>query len=218
MTTDVERRTATRDDMRTAFSALLEQRLIPMTPDDARGHKGDRGGMAALRRGLARTSGFSAERCQIVAPFVLPQANERQEQAMYDVASLYAMHPHHAAHDRTTGHDYGLGGSLARVRNRPDGTEDSGVVRRFILTLEADAARLPERLRTLITLLDARVKGAPIDYNRLFADILAWNDDDHHVQRRWARGFFAHRADTAATTETDEDTHAADAPAPATED
>jgi len=218
MTTDVERRTATRDDMRTAFSALLEQRLIPMTPDDARGHKGDRGGMAALRRGLARTSGFSAERCQIVAPFVLPQANERQEQAMYDVASLYAMHPHHAAHDRTTGHDYGLGGSLARVRNRADGKEDSGVVRRFILTLEADAAQLPGRLRTLITLLDARMKGAPIDYKRLFADVLAWDDDDHYVQRRWARGFFAYNAETAATTETDDATHDADALAPAAED
>ncbi|MCC6388233.1 MAG: type I-E CRISPR-associated protein Cse2/CasB [Dehalococcoidia bacterium] len=191
---------ASRDDLSRGFAGLL-RRLVELAPDDARGHRGDRGAMSALRRGLGAPDGYSAERSRVVAPFVPANARDADEAAMYMVASLFALHPHHTLVNEDMPRSRGLGATLARIRIRADGDEDKGVERRFILALDSDAEHLPERLRHLVTLLDARLPGAPVDYFALFQDILDWHAADHRVQRRWARGFYARNTDTSETDE-----------------
>lgn len=198
---------ASRDDLYHGFGGLL-RRLAEIAPDDARGHHGDRGAMAALRRGLGAADDYSAERGRVVAPFVPPNARDADEAAMYMVASLFSLHPHHAVASDSP-RPRGLGATLARIRFREDGDEDKGVERRFVLALDSDAAHLSERLRHLFNLLEARLPGAPIDYYVLFQDVLDWHAADHRVQRRWARGFYARHTDTSEpdqqTTDTPDD-------------
>ena len=42
----------------------------------------------------------------------------------------------------------------------------------------------------------------PIDYPRLLRDMLGWDADDRHVQRRWARDYWTAREQDGEATDT----------------
>lgn len=71
------------------------------------------------------------------------------------------------------------------------------IEQRFIALLDADEVQLPYRLRQMVQLVKAE-EGIRIHWVRLLDDLLWWNDDERHVQQRWARAFY--RATNAAGT------------------
>jgi CRISPR system Cascade subunit CasB len=141
--------------------------------------RGDRGAMAALRRSLAFTSDELGDvrACRYVEPFVQGES-EWGRHVYYLVAGLYALHPEEGEQ------------SLAKVlsdlwqRNQ----QPQSLELRFRSLLESDPDQLPDRLRRIVTYV--RSKGAPLNYERLLADLLNWQSQDRRVQRRWAHQFY----------------------------
>lgn len=195
-----ERRT---DDLRRAVHRMVAtlEAAVP-GPDQ----KGDPGALAALRRSLGKAPGETIDACAVVERFIPdldPPLRDREHEAFYLVAGLFALHPHHGAPDEES-RSRSLGRTLRAIRFREDNSEDPGIERRFMAMLDADWKTLPTHLRSLFQLLgrtDARV-----DYVQLYADILEWDRPGAHVKLRWAGDFWRQtqrtESDTASTSET----------------
>ena len=79
-----------------------------------------------------------------------------------------------------------LGAALRRGKNDRNA---KGVDRRMHILLDSDAAQLSFRLRQAISFLQScRVS---VDWPRLLDDLLHWRSPRRHVQRRWARSYYA---------------------------
>lgn len=153
----------------------------------------NRGALAALRRGLGKEPGETAEMFPIVEPRLDEDASENRRRAAYLVASLFASHPVHR--DAAQWSRRSFGASLRAARFRDNGDADPGIEGRFEALLDCEADALATHLRGLVTLLRARNPGAAIDFRQLLRDIEWWDADDRHVQRNWATGFWGGRAD-----------------------
>lgn len=169
----------------------------------------DRGALAALRRGLGKEPGTVPEMYPHVEPYI-GGARKSQSDAAYVVASLFGAHPVPWSKPRNAPCNASFGWTLSPIRGRDDGSENEGVARRFVAALNCDRDALPTHLRQLLSLLHARDPDAPIDWERLFWDIVDWEDADRRVQRRWAEGFWRGGSPGAASEEAapsgDEDT------------
>ena len=89
----------------------------------------------------------------------------------------------------------GVGGMTVARAIRVAGAEGSASRTNDLATAILTARRdeLAPHLRRGLFLAQAKVK-APLDWHRLFADLLAWQRTDQAVQRAWARDFWASAA------------------------
>lgn len=145
----------------------------------------DRAALAALRHGLGRPPGTVSSMHPYVVPFLGRDASPVNERAHYVVAALFAMHP------QPGGAGTGLGSALSRVAQE---TGSGSVEARFVALLESHPDDLSEHLRHAVSLV--RAKEIALDWGRLLQDLLAWDHPERWVQRRWARDFWARRAQT----------------------
>jgi len=149
----------------------------------------DRGALAALRRGLGKEPGTVPEMYPQVEPYMAGADKPRADGA-YTVASLFGLHPVPWTRPEDAPRNSSFGWSLSRIRLRDGGGENEGVTRRFVAALSSDREALSTHLRQLLSLLHSRDDRAPVDWERLFWDIVDWEHIDRRVQRRWAEGFW----------------------------
>jgi CRISPR system Cascade subunit CasB len=166
----------------------------------------DRGALAALRRGLGKEPGTVPDMYRHVEPY-LGGGSIAEMEAAYVVACLFGLHP--VPWKASDGHvQYrNFGWSLRHVRRRADGSEDEGVARRFLAALNSDREALPVHLRQLVSLLRSKGEQTPVNWERLYWDIVDWDRADRRVQRRWAEAFWRGGGHT-----TSEDAEAAESP------
>jgi CRISPR system Cascade subunit CasB len=157
----------------------------------------DRGALAALRRGAGEPPGSAPEMFPLVEPCLPEGIDDRQADAAYRVAALFALHhqgsnrPHEWAgradgryENRSLGHSL----RLAAVNDR--GEIDSGMERRFAALLNARSSDLDHHLRQVFSLLRAKNAATPVDYRQLYEDLVQWDHPERFVQRKWAEGFW----------------------------
>jgi CRISPR system Cascade subunit CasB len=136
--------------------------------------KEDRGALADLRSGLGKEPGKMARVHKYVVPFLPKETfNDRW---YYLTATLFGAFPQHRK-----------GNSLAAafgLLRQKSGSMDA----RFVALLNAHPDDLGDHLRHAISLLKA--SELPLDWFRLFDDVLRWDHPDGHVQLRWARDFY----------------------------
>ena len=144
---------------------------------------GNRGALAALRRGLGQSPGTVHDMYRYVVPWLGADISRTREAAYFLIAALFAYHP-------DAGGAGNLGTSFAHARD-PQG-ENSAVERRFTALLSAHTDDLPFYLRQAISFLKS--KETPVNWHQLFSDILAWDHPQGYVQKQWARAFWGHAA------------------------
>ncbi len=150
----------------------------------------DRGALAALRRGLGKQPGLAPEMYRYVAPW-LGDSKGRRESTYYLVAALFAYHP-------KPGGRGSFGEAMARVVSA--GASGSSEIR-FSALLKSHPDDLATRLRHCISL--ARSREVPVDWHRLFRDIMGWQHHSRYVQRSWARDFWARAVANSEPEEAD---------------
>lgn len=107
------------------------------------------------------------------------------EKWFFLIASLFAYHRRHEPGNS-------LGDAFRRIK------DDSGSIEsRFLGLLAAPSAQLPDRLRSVVTLLNAR--DVPLDWQRLLNDVLYWDSPGKRRQHALARDFYRNY-DNAATS------------------
>lgn len=175
----------------TAAGRLLH-RLDDCVPRE--GHKGDRGTLAILRRAAGKSSIEAYGAAAIVYRDLPASLREWEVEAIFAVATLFAIHPRDTGTGEGRHHERGFGAALRAIRFREGTTEDDpGVTSRFAALLNGTRDSLPEHLRHLVTLLHSRNEYAPVDYRQLARDIRDWDGVDRRVQRAWASGFWSYR-------------------------
>jgi CRISPR system Cascade subunit CasB len=149
----------------------------------------DRAALAALRRGLGKPPGASAETYRYVVPFLPEGRGDAAEEPYYLVATLFA-YWHQGDRPVPTNPPPNLGASLAMLRNAEvqKGGSAESVERRFVALLNCHRDDLGQHLRRMVGLL--RSKGISIDWAQLLADVKGWNWESRRVQRVWARAFW----------------------------
>ncbi|MEW6093465.1 MAG: type I-E CRISPR-associated protein Cse2/CasB [Chloroflexota bacterium] len=140
----------------------------------------DRAALAALRRGLGLPPGAAPQMFPFVEPLLPSQRSQKLENACYLIASLFALHP-------APGGKGNMGDHFRQAD--PEGKGKEALERRFTVLLAAHPEDLPDYLRQAVSFLKS--KDSPVDWNQLFWDILAWDDEDRRVQKRWARAFWS---------------------------
>ena len=151
--------------------------------------RGDRGALAALRRGLGKPPGTVPEMYRHVEPY-LGDARRPQTDAAYLVASLFGLHSVPWKPPENAPWNTSFGWTMRRIRVRGDGSDDEGVNRRFEAALSCEGEALSTHLRQLLSLLHSRDATAPVDWERFFWDIVDWERIDRRAQRRWAEAFW----------------------------
>lgn len=139
----------------------------------------DRAALAALRRGLGLPPGAAPQMFPYIEPLLPSQRSQKLENACYLVASLFALHP-------APGGKGNMGDHFRQAD--PEGKSKDALERRFTVLLAAHPEDLPDYLRQAVSFLKS--KDVPVDWNQLFWDILAWDDESRRVQKWWARSFW----------------------------
>lgn len=139
---------------------------------------------AVLRRSLAFDPGVWPHAFPYVEPFLTGDEYQWKREMYYLAAGLWAAH----WKEGRAGPVLSIGKACALLdkEKRPPGQQVSGTERRFITMLDSDPDQLPHRLRQLLALL----KDYPIDFEKLLAGLLCWNDERKPAQNRWARDFY----------------------------
>jgi CRISPR system Cascade subunit CasB len=147
---------------------------------------GDRGALAALRRGLGKPPGTEVATFPHVVPCI-PEADQGPARSWpyFVVASLFAAHPVTRAGEN-------LGASYRRMKESPSREA------RFRALLNAHPDDLPGHLRHAVSQLGAQ--GIGVDWSQLLMDLRFWSDAQQRTQLRWARAFWA---DTTQETSQD---------------
>lgn len=111
-------------------------------------------------------------------------------QAVQTIAGLYATHPSESHNESD---DFG---SLCRKflsddeRNKIAMAEGVGpITRRFQHVLAADREEVFNRVTRFV--LRAKAEDVPVNYGKLFDDLLAWETRADKVRTRWAQSFWA---------------------------
>ncbi len=138
--------------------------------------RGDRGALAALRRGLGQPPGTVACTYRHVLPWA--PALRKGQDVCYITASLFALHS-------TPGGTGTLGGALARMQAPSDSLEMS-----FVALLDTEFEDLPDQLRRMVSRLKA--KDISVDWRQFIKDVFYWDHESRFVQERWAREFWQH--------------------------
>jgi CRISPR type I-E-associated protein CasB/Cse2 len=141
----------------------------------------DAGSRARLKRCAGRTLAQSPEVLGLFYRLLPPGVPAWHEEHYYLLATLFPV-----ADAADTG---SLGAALARARNDQNGR---GLDRRIEALLDADESQLPFRVRQSIRFLQSCRVG--VEWPRLLQDLLQWTHPERHVQKTWARDYFAARA------------------------
>lgn len=134
----------------------------------------DRGALADLRTGLGREPGEMSRVHKHVVPY-LPEKSYN-DRWYYVIAALFGAFPQHRQ-------GYSLGAAFRLLRQKSDSMEA-----RFVALLNAHPDDLDDHLRHAVSLLKANEQ--PLDWFRLFEDLLQWHHPEGYVQLRWARDFY----------------------------
>lgn len=154
----------------------------------------DRAALAALRRALGKPPGLAAEAHRYVVPWLHDPPDERRDAAYYLVAALFALHQGSWRDPSERAEDSNLGASMRLLANS---LERESVERRFTVLLNSHVEEFPRHLRHAVALLKTKEIG--IDWARLLQDVQRWGREDRRVQRLWARAFWGHRREEAAS-------------------
>jgi CRISPR system Cascade subunit CasB len=114
----------------------------------------------------------------------------RGEDSYFLVASLFAIHPEHAAAGN-------FGGSMWRIATDGGNEPSPSADLRFRRILEAEREDLAAHLRQAVRLAATRSTPVAIDYHRLLSDLLWWEHPERRVQRAWARAYWTPQVSTA---------------------
>lgn len=144
-------------------------------------NRDERAMLAALRRGLGQPLGAVPDMFPYVVRFLPEDASRWDEECLYLMASLFALHPAHTAEGNLGDHLY----QLAIKMGDSQATE-----RRFQQLLRAEPEMLPDLLRQIISLL--KTNEIPVNWHQLMRDIYSWYwpDRRRNVVRWWARSFW----------------------------
>jgi CRISPR system Cascade subunit CasB len=135
----------------------------------------DRGALADLRSGLGKEPGQMARVHKHVAPY-LPE-KDYNDRWYYLTAALFGAFPQHRK-------GRSLGAAFRPLKQKSDSMEA-----RFVALLNAHPDDLGDHLRHAVSLLKANEQ--PLDWFRLFQDLLQWDYPEGHVQLKWARDFYS---------------------------
>jgi len=152
------------------------------------GRQGDRGKLAALRRGLGQPPGAEWRMYPVLGPFL--SDHPWQDWPRFVVASLFALHPCHN----------GEAGTLGKVCRQLGDRESAE--KRFVALLSSHRDELPDRLRHVISL--AKSANLDVNYVGLLRALRSWDHPNHWVQERWARDYWRHHR-TEETTSSEQD-------------
>lgn len=138
----------------------------------------DNGERARLKRSAGQTlAGARREALGLFYSVVPPGVPPFEEDAYFLVATLYPLA------------DSSKEGNMGQtLKNCISENNQKGVERRMRILLDADASQLPFRLRQAIRFIQSNRE--KVNWPRLLQDLLAWDSQDHYVQRRWARSFY----------------------------
>jgi CRISPR system Cascade subunit CasB len=180
-----------------SWQGRLVANLVAMSDPSAP----DRATLAHLRRGLGQPLDYTLGRVGWLFAGVPDRAVEMAVLA----AGLFALTKGDCPHSRPSpnegerqrsGPNFG-----AAFGDVPTDADRAQREKRFIDLLDTGPAELPHKLRQAVTLV-AR-DGTRLDWHLLIDDLLRWDHPDRWVQKDWARGYWANRADadepTAAT-------------------
>lgn len=159
----------------------------------------DRAALASLRRGLRGRPSTTAELHRYVARWIPEEMSQREADAYYLVAALYASHPVNWETDPGRYWRSNFGASFRRLRT----DEGESAERRFVALLNSHRDDLPYHLRHAVSLL--RSHDIPIDWAQLLRDIKSWGHPDRYVQTQWARSFWAPLRENGDGEETADD-------------
>lgn len=163
--------------------------------------------LAALRRGIGREPGAVPEMWPFYTTLNDAGRATKPLQAEHTALTLFAVHQQS---QRNPMHVAGIGlGEAVRALHTGRGAEQAkfsqeAVNQRFAAAATAtSAAELAQHLRGLISQLHGIPQ--PLDYNRLFMDLVDWQDAGRigQVRRRWGSQYFVWKAepdDAAATS------------------
>jgi CRISPR system Cascade subunit CasB len=194
-----QQQTPTREQ---AFAAFLER----LSKEQ------DRGALAALRRGLGKPPGQTAEMHRYIVPWLSASAATPyvtwREEVYYLVASLFALYPESTwPPGQGPGYRRNLGASFAQLEHashqgrQDDGKQTSSVERRFVALLNSSSEEIHSHLRQAVGLLKS--KDILVDWAVLLGDLLWWDNDSRRVQRQWARAFWGRIPSTEASQDDD---------------
>lgn len=138
-----------------------------------------RAALAKLRRGLGQPPGTTQEMFPYVVPF-LPNDTMRGD-TYFLIAALFAYHP-------DPGGTGNMGSHFANAREQE--SDSTAIERRFTALLAAHGEDLPYHLRQAIGFLRSRQTPVPVNWHKLFSDILNWSHPSGYVQKEWARAFW----------------------------
>ncbi len=137
--------------------------------------EGNRAVLAALRRGLGAAPGEVPD----MFPYVVPFVQRWNEDDIYMIASLFALHPSSISSGN-------IGDHLRRLLD--DEASAEATERRFVQLLRARRDTLEPRLRQQVSILKSN--DIAVNWHQLIADLRNWNHPDRFVQRRWAGAFW----------------------------
>ena len=137
----------------------------------------DRAMLAALRRGLGVAPGEAPD----MFPYVVPFVKDWNEDDIYLIAALFALHP-------ASGGSGNMGDHM-RAHARGAG-DDEATERRFVQLLRMRRDTLEPRLRQQISILKS--KDISVNWHQLIRDLGYWEHPERFVQRRWAGAFWGY--------------------------
>jgi len=151
----------------------------------------DRGVMANLRSGLVE--GRQRRAWPIIAAFN-GIGEQHRNRVVRTVAGLYAAHPKEASQGNFGDTCRALLGEEER-KKLAEGGEPGPISKRFLHLLAAQDGEIFDRVVSLALRAKTHNDGIPINYERLFWDLWAWEERSERVRERWARSFWAPRSE-----------------------
>lgn len=152
--------------------------------DFLRARANDRGLLADLRCALVESKRHRA--WPVLAAFS-GVGDDWKALCVQTVAGLYAMHPKETAQ--------GDFGTTCRAllsdderQNLHDAREVGPLSRRFQHLLAAEREEVFERVTRLV--MRAKTEEAPVNYERLYDDLMKWQYNPESVRVRWAKSFW----------------------------
>lgn len=145
--------------------------------------KGDRAGLATLRKGLGKEPGTVTEMYKYVYSRIPGQTNLFNEKIYFLTASLFALwHQGKQKLEKDFEGDFGK-----TFRQISKNSESESIKERFTAIINSHFDDLPNHLRHAVSL--AKSKDVAINWSFLLEDLKWWNNDDKRVQRKWMKSF-----------------------------
>ncbi|HUN19574.1 MAG TPA: type I-E CRISPR-associated protein Cse2/CasB [Caldisericia bacterium] len=145
--------------------------------------KGDRAGLATLRKGLGKEPGTVTEMYKYVYSRIPGQTNLFDEKIYFLTASLFALW-HQGKQRLEEDFEGDLGKTFRQISKK---MESESIKERFTAIINSHFDDLPNHLRHAVSL--AKSKDVPVNWSFLLEDLKWWNNDDKRVQKKWMKSF-----------------------------